>query len=73
MKTFSITIQDDKESIFIELMKCFTFVKKIEDVSSGNEIPIWHKTILDQRLENQSEDSISWDVVQEEINIKYGL
>ncbi|MDO9256772.1 MAG: hypothetical protein Q7U54_14730 [Bacteroidales bacterium] len=73
MKTFSITIQDDKESIFIELMKCFTFVKKIEVVSADSEIPAWHKTILDQRLEAKNKDSISWDVVQEEINSKYGL
>lgn len=54
-------------------MKCFTFVKKIEVVSADNEIPAWHKTILDQRLDNNSKDCISWDVVQEEINTKYGL
>jgi hypothetical protein len=28
MKVFSITIQDDKENIFIELMKSVPFAKK---------------------------------------------
>jgi hypothetical protein len=73
MKTFSITIQDGKESLFMELMKCISFVEKIEVLSDGNEIPVWHKTVLDQRLENSSKDCISWDKVQEEINAKYGL
>ena len=73
MKTFSITIQDDKENIFIELMKSVSFVKKIEAVSDTNEIPQWHKAILDQRLENKSEDYLNWEDVQKEINTKYGL
>ena len=39
MKVFSITMQDDKENIFIELMNSVSFVKKIEAVSDDNEIP----------------------------------
>ena len=71
MKTFSITIQDDKENIFLELMKSVSFVKKIEAISDTNEIPQWHKAILDQRLENKSEDYLNWEDVQKEIKAKY--
>lgn len=53
------------------------YLSKVDDsfevVSTDSEIPTWHKTILDQRLETKNKDSISWDVVQEEINSKYGL
>lgn len=73
MKVFSITIQDDKENIFIELMNSVSFVKKIEAVSDDNEIPLWHKAILDQRIEDKAEDYLKWDSVQKEINVKYGL
>ena len=73
MKTFSITIQDDKEKIFVELLKSVSFIKKIEAVTDTNEIPHWHKAILDQRLENKSEDYLNWEDVQKEIKTKYGL
>ena len=73
MKTFSVTIQDNKENIFVELMKSVSFVKKIEAVSDSNEIPQWHKTLLDQRLKSKAEDNLDWDEVQKEINSKYGL
>lgn len=73
MKTFSVTIQDNKENIFVELMKSVSFVKKIEAVSNAKEIPQWHKAILDQRLESRNEDYLNWDDVQKEINSKYGL
>ena len=73
MKTFSVTIEDNKENIFVELMKSVSFVKKIEAVSDANEIPQWHKAILDQRLASKSEDYLNWDDVQKEINNKYGL
>ena len=73
MKTFSITIQDNKESLFVELMKSVSFVKKIEEISEVHEIPEWHKTILDQRLESTSDSYLNWDNVQKEIHSKYGL
>ena len=31
MKNFTITIPDNKENIFIEMMKSISFVKKIEE------------------------------------------
>ena len=73
MKVFSITIQDDKENIFIELMNSVSFVKKIEAVSDDNEIPLWHKAILDQRIEDKTEHYLNWDALQKEIDVKYGL
>jgi len=73
MKVFSITIQDDKEKIFIELMNSVSFVKKIEDVSDDNEIPQWHKAILDQRIEDKAENYLKWGAVQKDIKVKYGL
>ena len=73
MKVFSITIQDDKESIFIELMNCVSFVKKIEFVSDDNEIPQWHKAILDKRIEDKAGNYLKWEAVQKDINVKYGL
>jgi hypothetical protein len=99
MKVFSVTIQDNKENIFIELMNsvsytlliCFliarwnthiiifgwcenflmgiSFVKKIEAVSDDNEIPQWHKAILDQRIEDKAEDYPKWGAVQENIKL----
>jgi len=73
MKVFSITIQDDKESTFLELMKSVSFVKKIEAISDDNEIPQWHKAILDQRIEDKAGEYQTWEAVQKEINEKYGL
>ena len=73
MKVFSITIQDDKESTFLELMKSVSFVKKIEAISDDNEIPQWHKAILDQRIEDKAGEDQTWEAVQKEINEKYGL
>jgi hypothetical protein len=54
-------------------MESVSFVKKIEAVPDTNEIPQWHKAILDQRLESKSEDYLDWVDVQKEIDTKYGL
>jgi len=46
----------------------------IEEITDN--IPNWHKEILDQRLENiqrYPENVVTWDSVQEEIKKKYGL
>lgn len=73
MKVFSITIQDDKENIFIELMKSVPFVKKIEPVSDDFDIPQWNKAILDQRVDDKTEGYLNWETGQKEIALKYGL
>jgi len=51
MKLIAVTIPDNKESIFIELMKSLSFVKNIETIEI-KDIPEWHKLIIDQRIEN---------------------
>ncbi|GEM_PF-848333 len=68
MKVFSVTIQDDKEHMFMELLNSVSFVKKIEAIPDDENIPQWHKAILDQRLQSESEDYLDWETVQTEID-----
>lgn len=42
MKNFTITIPDNKENIFIEMMKSISFVQKIQ-ASNEFDIPDEHK------------------------------
>lgn len=75
MKQITVTIPDNKESLFIELMKSLSFVKNIEAIES-TDIPEWHKAIIDQRIENYKKNPESyrdWDDVRKELNQKYGL
>ncbi|NEW83635.1 MAG: addiction module protein [Mariniphaga sp.] len=75
MKQIAVTIPDNKESLFIELMKNLSFVKGIENIENIN-IPEWHKAIIDQRMENfkvHPESFRDWEEVQREINLKYGI
>ena len=75
MKQITISIPDNKEQLFIDLMKSLSFVKKIEPVEII-DIPEWHKAILDQRMENYKNNPESyreWEDVKKEIDTKYGL
>ena len=75
MKQITISIPDNKEQLFIDLMKSLSFVKKIESVEN-TDIPEWHKTIIDQRMENYKNNPESyreWEDVKKEIDTKYGL
>lgn len=75
MKQITISIPDNKEEFFIDLMENLSFVKKIESVENI-DIPEWHKAILDQRMENYKNNPESyreWEDVKKEINQKYGL
>jgi hypothetical protein len=75
MKQIAITIPDNKEALFVELMKSLSFVQNIETVES-TDIPEWHKAIIDQRMENYKDKPESyrdWEDVQKEIGQKYGL
>lgn len=75
MKQIAVTIPDNKESLFMELMKSLSFVKNAEAIEI-EDIPEWHKAIIDQRMDNYKENPESyrdWDEVQKEINHKYGL
>lgn len=75
MKRITVTIPDNKESLFIELMKNISFVKNVE-TTENTDIPEWHKTIIDRRMENYKKNPESfrdWEDLQKEINQKYGL
>jgi len=75
MKQIAVTIPDNKESLFMELMESLSFVENVEAIDNS-DIPEWHKGIIDQRMENykKAPDSYrDWNNVQKDINQKYGL
>lgn len=75
MKQISVTIPDNKETLFIEFMKKLSFVKGIEKLDNM-DIPELHKNIIDQRTKNYMDHAESyrdWEDLQKEINLKYGL
>ena len=71
MKNFTITIPDNKENIFIEMMKSISFVKKIEaanDISISEE----HQKIVHtriQRMEDHPESCLSWEDIERKIKL----
>lgn len=75
MKHIAVTIPDNKESLFLEIMKSLSFVESAEPIEN-EDIPEWHKVIIDNRIENyrkNPESFIEWDLVKKEIDQKYGL
>jgi hypothetical protein len=75
MKQINVTIPDNKETLFIELLKNLSFVKGIESVDN-TEIPEWHKNIIDQRIDDfkeHPENYKDWEELQMELNNKYGV
>lgn len=71
MKNFTITIPDNKETIFIEMMKSISFVKKIE-AATIIDIPEEHKEIVRNRLqkmEEQPESCLSWEDMDRKIKL----
>jgi hypothetical protein len=72
IKQIAVTIPNNKESLFIELMNSLSFVKKVESIDN-TYIPEWHKTIIDERIENfknNPESYLDWEDVQKEISQK---
>lgn len=71
MKNFTITIPDNKENIFIEMMKSISFVKKIEAANdstiSGEHQKMVSKRI--QRMEEHPESCLSWEDIEEKIKL----
>jgi hypothetical protein len=75
MKQIAVTIPNNKETLFIELMNNLSFVKKVETINN-TDIPEWHKAIIDERMDNfknNPESYRDWEEVQKEISKKYGL
>ena len=75
MKHIAVSIPDNKEMIFRKILQSLSFVKNIQTIEQ-TDIPEWHKSILDERINNYTNnpDSFkSWEDVQKEISQKYGL
>jgi Putative addiction module component len=75
MKQIAVTIPDNKEALFVELMKTISYVKNIETIEQ-EDIPEWHKTIIDIRVENYKKNPdgyLRWEEVQKKIDLKYGI
>lgn len=71
MKSFTITIPDNKENIFIEFMNSISFVKKIE-VADDIFIPEEDKQLVRKRLkqlEEQPESCSSWNDIESKIKL----
>lgn len=70
MKTYSITIPDSKEKVFIECMKNLAFVKQIERLNNDADIPEEHKEIIRQRIKTTSKkDMLDWDQVKDNFRL----
>ncbi|MDP3914901.1 MAG: addiction module protein [Bacteroidota bacterium] len=71
MKNFTITIPDNKENIFIEMMKSISFVQKIQ-VSNDIDISEEQKEIVRnrmQRMEDNPESCLSWEDIELKIKL----
>ena len=71
MKSFTITIPDDKENIFVEMMKSISFVKTIEADSRG-DIPEEQKEIVRSRIkqmEEYPESCLCWEDLERKIKL----
>jgi hypothetical protein len=69
MKQIAVTIPDNKESLFIELLKSISFVKGIETIEDF-EIPEEQKQIVRQRIKASETDPsrlLKWDEVKRKI------
>ncbi|MCX6229768.1 MAG: addiction module protein [Bacteroidia bacterium] len=71
MKNFKITIPDNKEHIFLEMMKKISFVEKVE---AANELTISeeHQRIVHhriQRMEENPESCLSWEDIERKIKL----
>lgn len=71
MKQYTITIPDNMESSFIDMMKNISYVKNIED-STIIDIPEEHKNIVRERVKASEKDPsilLDWDKVKHKIKL----
>ena len=71
MKNFTITIPDNKENIFIEMMKSISFVKKVEQANDIS-IPEEQQEIVRnriQRMEEHPESCLTWEEIECKIKL----
>ncbi|MDO9254634.1 MAG: hypothetical protein Q7U54_03905 [Bacteroidales bacterium] len=75
MKSFSITIPDSKERLFVAWMKSISFVKKIEAIPDSDATVVItedQKQEVNRRLkkmENLPESSLTWDEIEHKIKL----
>jgi hypothetical protein len=71
MKNFTITIPDNKETIFIEMMKSLSFVKKIT-AANDMDISEEQKEIVLSRMQYMEENPeryLSWEDIESKIKL----
>ena len=71
MKNFTITVPDNKENLFIEMMKSINFIENIQ-IASDKQIPNEHKEIVRNRMKRMKEhpeSCLSWDDIENKIGI----
>lgn len=71
MKSFTISIPDNKEDIFIEMMKNISFVKNIKEEIS-TDISQEHRDIVRKRiqhLEEHPESLLQWEDIERKIQL----
>ena len=69
MKQIAVTIPDNKETLFIELLKSISFVKGIKTIEDF-EFPEEQKQIVRQRIKASETDPsrlLNWDEVKHKI------
>ena len=72
MKQFTVTIPDDEESGFIEMMKSISYIESIEE-NTAFDIPEEHKLIVRDRIEkyeNSPESYLSWEDMEDNIKLE---
>jgi hypothetical protein len=68
MTQFTISIPDNKASIFYEFMKSISF---IEDIEIQYDIPESYKNIVRERIEkykNNPEAYLEWEEIEKDLN-----
>ena len=71
MKSFTITIPDDKENIFVEMMKSISFVKTIEADSPGDILEEQQEIVRSRikQMEECPESCLSWEDLERKIKL----
>ena len=71
MKSFTISVPDNKEDIFIEMMKSISFVKNIKEEIS-TDIKQEHRDIVRKRIQNleeHPESLLQWEDIEHKIHL----
>ena len=71
MKQYTITIPDEDESGFVELMKSLSYITNIEK-NSIFDIPEEHKQLVRERIEkykNSPESYMTWEDIENKLKL----